>query len=108
MLTVREALTVLREKDITNSEQLLRRWLREGRIQAIPPIQRKDGWRIDPEELDRFTDEFRLVGTAYEVGIDDATRVVRLKEEMRELRKQIVVLEKENFDLRIRLGEQQF
>lgn len=56
MLTVSEALERLKATGITDSIQVLRKWIRDGEITAIPPEQgrRKEGYRIEAEELERF------------------------------------------------------
>lgn len=52
--TVDEAFNILRENKITTNEESIRRWLRQGFIQGIPPATRKDGWRIREEDLNAF------------------------------------------------------
>lgn len=54
MYTVNEALQELQAKGITDSIQMVRRWLREGVIQGERSGDRKTGWRIHPSELARF------------------------------------------------------
>src|SRR5699024_7372463 len=52
--TVSEAFIVLKENKITTNEESVRRWLRQGIIEGIPPETRKDGWRIREEDLKAF------------------------------------------------------
>jgi DNA helicase HerA-like ATPase len=40
MLTVQEAAGFLNDHHITSSEQMIRRWLRQGRIKGVPPKSR--------------------------------------------------------------------
>jgi predicted site-specific integrase-resolvase len=56
MLTVSEALERLKAAGITDSIQVLRKWIRDGELKAIPPEKgrRKDGYRIPIEELEQF------------------------------------------------------
>lgn len=56
MLTVHEALEYLKKAGITDSQQVVRKWIRDGELKAIPPEKgrRKDGYRIPIEELERF------------------------------------------------------
>lgn len=54
MYTVNEALQELQAKGITDSIQMVRRWLREGVLQGERSGDGKAGWRIHPDELARF------------------------------------------------------
>lgn len=56
MLTVHEAFEKLRKVGVTDSIQMVRKWIRDGEIKAIPPEKgnRKEGYRIDPLEFERF------------------------------------------------------
>ena len=54
MYNVNEALTQLQKFGITDSVQVIRRWLREGTLQGERSTDRKAGWRIHPGELARF------------------------------------------------------
>lgn len=86
MLTIKEAVSVLRSYELHCSEQTLRRWLHQDRIHGTPPRNRRDGWRIAPTCLVEFLIECSHEGTALEYGIDDETRIERLMEEVYELR----------------------
>lgn len=104
MLTVREAVELLCNHRITSSEQMVRRWLRQGKIKGVISQNRKVGWRICKWELLDFMESLRWAGTAYEEGIDDATKIKRLLKEIDELKLQIQELEKENAQLLDKLG----
>lgn len=52
--TVSEAFTLLKQNKITSHEESVRRWLRLGVIQGIPPETRQEGWRIREEDLYAF------------------------------------------------------
>lgn len=52
--TIREAFDVLHHNKITSHMESVRRWLRQGVIQGIPPETRRDGWRISEEDLFAF------------------------------------------------------
>src|SRR5690606_13684663 len=56
-LTVNEVLDLFKSQGITDSAQVIRRWLREGKLKGIPPENRKAGWMIPQEEVDRFIAE---------------------------------------------------
>jgi predicted site-specific integrase-resolvase len=105
MLTVKEAIGLLSEYRIDNSEQMVRRWLRQGKIKGFRSTNRKQGWRIPSSEVWQIIEDKRWEGTAYEREFDDKTRVDRLLEEVMELRKQIEELQNENMELREKLGE---
>ena len=54
MLTVEEAFHILQREGITSSIQMVRRWLREGKIKGIRTPNRKEGWHIPKRELNLF------------------------------------------------------
>lgn len=56
-LTVNEVLNLFKAHGITDSAQIIRRWLREGKLKGIPPESRKAGWMIPQEEVERFIAE---------------------------------------------------
>jgi predicted site-specific integrase-resolvase len=105
LLTVKEAICLLYEYRIDHSEQMLRRWLRQGKIKGFRSTNRKEGWRIPAAEVWQIIEDQQWVGTAYEREIDDQTRIDRLLEEVMDLKKQIEELENENMELREKLGE---
>lgn len=104
VLSVSEAVAMLGEYRIHHSEQMLRRWLRQGRIQGVPPTSRKEGWRIPVEEVWHLIMAPAMEGTPYEYGIDEQTMIKRLIEENEELKCQVRKLRDENHDFRVKLG----
>ena len=58
MYNVRDAFEVLQERGIARDKQEVRKWLNEGLIEAVPPINRRVGWKIDPAALQRFIEKF--------------------------------------------------
>lgn len=57
MLTQAEALERLKKVGITDSIQVLRRWVRDGKIKAEKSLNKKEGYRIDLADLERFIEE---------------------------------------------------
>lgn len=55
-LNTREALDKLNEKTITTSQQMLRRWIRQGKIKATLH-SKKEGYIIDSDSLNQFTEQ---------------------------------------------------
>ncbi|WP_033790701.1 hypothetical protein [Enterococcus faecalis] len=53
MMDLKEALWVLKENDITSSVQMLRRWIRQGKIKATL-LSKKEGYIVDPNSLNEF------------------------------------------------------
>lgn len=104
MLTVKEVTAFLNDHHITSSEQMVRRWLRQGRIKGVRPEKRKVGWRICTRDLIEFIESLQWEGTAYEEGIDDKTKIDRLLAEISELKSKIEDLKAENDQLRDKLG----
>lgn len=74
--SVQEALDVLKERGIVNSQEVLRRWLRQGKLEGIAPVSRKGGWKVTQSALDAFVAAR---------SIDD-TDIVALKKELHQLR----------------------
>lgn len=107
LLTLKEALGIFLEHqiyvdDVLINEQIIEDWLRTGEIQGV---QQRDGrWKISEDEIDRYIYALQWEGTAYEEGIDDKTRIDRLRKEIYELRKKIEELEQENYELKGKLG----
>lgn len=52
-MTIQEALTILQDNHITNSVQMLRRWIRQGKIKATMR-SRKEGYLVDLSSLNEF------------------------------------------------------
>jgi predicted nucleic acid-binding Zn-ribbon protein len=88
MLTVLEALEYLKKNGITDSQQVVRKWIRDGELKAIPPEKgrRKDGYRIPIEELERFISKRNPL---YD-------EVKRLEEENEQLKKEIQRLKEQH------------
>lgn len=107
LYTVQEMICYLRdhsEDQITESEQMIRRYLRQGKIRGIRPANRKEGWRIPEDEVYRYLVTPIFEGTIYEEAIDDATRIKRLFVEVERLEKQVSNLNSENNKLKQKLG----
>jgi hypothetical protein len=56
---VHQALKILKEYYITDSIQMVTRWIREGKIRAERSANRKEGWRIHHDDLFEFIEEHR-------------------------------------------------
>jgi hypothetical protein len=56
---VYDALKILKQYYITDSKQMVARWLREGRIKGFRTDNRKEGWTIFEEDLYDFIDRER-------------------------------------------------
>lgn len=54
MITIDQALERLKEAGITDSIQMVRRWLRDGVLSGERSAYRKEGWRINSDDLERF------------------------------------------------------
>ncbi|MFC7320541.1 hypothetical protein [Halobacillus campisalis] len=51
---VDQAFEQLKQYKITTNKESLRRWLRNGTIKGVEPTSRKEGWRINEEDLWAF------------------------------------------------------
>ncbi|MEH7418981.1 hypothetical protein V7266_27510 [Neobacillus drentensis] len=56
---VHEILAILQKYYITDSPQMVTRWIREGKIQGIRSENRKEGYRVSEEELFDYIEELR-------------------------------------------------
>ncbi|MFQ7233562.1 MAG: helix-turn-helix domain-containing protein [Enterococcus hulanensis] len=55
-MNIDEASDLLEKNGITNSKQMLRRWIRQGKIEATL-LSKKQGYQIDEKSLDQFINE---------------------------------------------------
>lgn len=121
---VREAYQVLKERGIARDKQEVRRWLNEGYIPAEPPVNRRIGWRIEEASLHTFIERFesgefeelrhrrrttvRLhleeSGDSDQLPNTSRAQLIRLEEEVTELRTQLRGLRREMNDLKKILG----
>jgi len=53
-LSIDEAFEQLKRLKITTNKESVRRWLRQGTIKGIPPVSKKEGWKIPKESLEEF------------------------------------------------------
>lgn len=55
LLTISEAFEILKEQGITDSIDMVRRWIRQGKLKAMPfNKNRREGYRIAKSELELF------------------------------------------------------
>lgn len=54
MLTVEQAYEVLKEEGLTTSLEIVRRWIRQGKLKATQWESRYEGYRISREDLQKF------------------------------------------------------
>jgi excisionase family DNA binding protein len=104
MLTVQEASDLLRASNVDHSDQMIRRWLRQGKIKGTRSANRKEGWRIPFSEIDYIIESQQYIGTPYEDGIDENTIILRFNKQIEELETVISELNSENYELRRKLG----
>ena len=89
-----ELFAILRDYKLTTNIESVRRWLREGTIEGIPPKSRKQGWKVEQEALDRFLSERlpnEIIKTNVVIGANNntisginTTNVLINKEKIRE------------------------
>ncbi|MFB5284687.1 helix-turn-helix domain-containing protein [Peribacillus sp. Hz7] len=74
-----QTLNILKEYYITDSVQMVSRWIREGKIKATRSENRKDGWKIHHEDLFEFIEEQRPglpeIMAVHEWYVDNAFRM---------------------------------
>jgi len=54
MLTVGQAFKILKEEGLTTNINIVRRWIRAGKLKAEPYESRIEGYRIKEEDLQDF------------------------------------------------------
>lgn len=95
-LTVKEAFEVLRKYGITKNEEIVRRWLRNGKLKGIAPApdNPRGGWTIEIEELQAFIDKRtpKIVKVKEQEILENTTKVandVNVEELIRQKDKEI-------------------
>lgn len=92
MLNMKEVIQHLSEEGITANEQLVTRWIREGKIKTSRTTRIKIDYSIDPDDLAAFILEKKLDKMKQQFEIDDQEWVRKffenqtLKEEIEELK----------------------
>lgn len=104
LFTIQEMISYLHDHRVEESEQMIRRYLRQGKIQGFRSANRKEGWRIPEDEVYRYLVAPNYKGTIYEEDIDDDTRIKRLFAEVERLEQYVSELSRENHNLRSKLG----
>ncbi|WP_059173345.1 hypothetical protein [Bacillus sp. FJAT-27445] len=100
LLTIREATAILQSCGIECHWHEVKKWAVEGKIKA----KHEDKvYKINKNDVYEFL-ELLWKGSSYEIGIDDKTKISRLINENKDIRKRIVQLEKENEKLRQKLA----
>ena len=95
MLNMEEVIRRLSEEGITANEQLVTRWIREGKIQTSRTTRIKIDYSIDPDDLAAFILDIKLEKMRQQFELDDqeCERIFsenqRLKEEIEELKSTI-------------------
>ena len=95
MLNMKEVIRRLSEEGITANEQLVTRWIREGKIQTSRTTRIKIEYSIDPNDLAAFILEINLEKMKQQFELDDQewerifSENQRLKEEIEELKSTI-------------------
>ena len=79
---VQEVFEILKENKITTNVESVRRWLRNGTIEGMPPLTRKFGWKVTEKSLDKFLAErlpqqFTTLNNANE---DEQETVIKLED----------------------------
>jgi hypothetical protein len=102
-LTVQEALELLKKEGITESDQVVRRWLREGKLKGVRSTNRKEGWRVDLEHLKKFISERKPIDITTEL-----TKTIKtLREAYEEVKNEREALKIENKRLKEMIAELQ-
>ncbi|QQK74410.1 hypothetical protein HUG15_19625 [Salicibibacter cibarius] len=85
-MTLAETLDLLHNYEIDCDELDVRKWIAEGEIEAT---ENGEDFNITEPAVLSFLVDLSRVGTPYEKGISDKTKIVRLEEKVEELQKKI-------------------
>ncbi|HWL23483.1 MAG TPA: hypothetical protein VNR38_07005 [Ureibacillus sp.] len=107
---VHEVLAILQKYYITDSQQMVARWIREGKIQGIRSENRKEGYRVSEDELFEFIEEQRPglpsiieVYESYVKQLKPDFQEENITETQEILNKSLQLIENENDELRERV-----
>jgi len=89
-LVITETMRFFRSYGLKCDEKLIEEWLET----TIPSTKTFD-YQVSEDDLYAFNEWCRWKGTAYENGIDDKTKIVRLLDEINELKCELSLLKKE-------------
>ena len=74
--SVTDTFEVLKKHGIVSNIEVVRRWLRQGKLEGIAPATRREGWRVSKSALDSFI-------AAHSIN---TTNLIALKKELHQLR----------------------
>ena len=74
--SVTDTFKVLKKHGIVSNIEVVRRWLRQGKLEGIAPATRREGWRVSQSALDSFI-------AAHSIN---TTNSIALKKELHQLR----------------------
>lgn len=80
LYSVEEALQLFIRYKITSHKETIRRWLRGGALQGIPPTSRKEGWMIQEDHLCSFI-KIRVPDQETMASFNTSNDVLKINEE---------------------------
>ena len=99
MLTVEEAFHILQQEGITHSIQMVRRWLRKGKMKGISSPNRKEGWHIPKHELAMFIESKNTHADLKQTITHLTAEIERLTHENEALKQQLPSMAPSNVTL---------
>ncbi|MGY0695027.1 hypothetical protein ACW2QC_20075 [Virgibacillus sp. FSP13] len=100
-MTIAEATSLIRSHEIECDEATVEEWIINGDLKASK--YSKD-YSIVGSDVMEFLIDLSRVGTAYEKGIDDKTKIKRLEEEIKDLNSEVEKLKRKKQNLELQLG----
>lgn len=101
ILTLIEATSLLHSYGIKCDQKMVKQWIESGLIKGQ---ESKFNYSIEDEAIYDFLHSYQWEGTAYEIGIDDKTKIKRLLIEIEGLKAQVSKLTSEKEKLEDQLG----
>ncbi|WP_130859132.1 helix-turn-helix domain-containing protein [Gracilibacillus phocaeensis] len=100
-MTIAETVDLLHNYEVDCDEKDVYRWIAKGEMEAT---EHEGNYYILELDMLDFLIDLSNVGTAYEKGINNETKIVRLEKRIQELEKKIDSLRCEKVQLELRLG----
>lgn len=79
-MTIQEALEILKQNQITDSVQMLRRWIRQGKIKATM-VSKKQGYLVDTMSLNTFIEKKQAEGLIISPGPVNDSKTANINED---------------------------
>ena len=105
ILNINEVREIILELGLTCDHQKVESWLSDG---SIKNIQDGNLYKIIEHDIEDFIFDTLWIGSPYERGINNETKIDRLLEEIASLKAKVSKLQDEKHELELELGKMPF